>query len=103
MDIAPCAYRVLSPRHTFRQVAWHPTAPAEDFSFIDVDVLGLGPAPAMGFIYYPHPETKPCHFQKASVLELLLPFVPCLNYGMRVQLRIPASQMAIEGPAEVGA
>ena len=103
VDIAPCAYRVVAPRHTFRQVAWHPTAPAEDFAFIDVEVLGLGPEPVTGFIYYPHPETKPCHFQKASVLELLLPFVPSLRYGMRVQLRIPARQMAIDVPAVPGA
>ena len=103
VDIAPCAYRVVAPRHTFRQVAWHPTAPAEDFSFIDVEVLGLGPEPVTGFIYYPHPETKPCHFQKASVLELLLPFVPSLRYGMCVQLRIPSRQMAIDVPAVPGA
>jgi hypothetical protein len=99
VDITPCAYRVVAPRHTFRQVAWHPTAPAEDFSFIDVEALGLEPEPVTGFIYYPHPETKPCHFQKASVLELLLPFVPSLSYGMRVQLRIPVSQMTINSPS----
>ena len=97
VDIAPCAYRVVAPRLTFRQVAWHPTAPAEDFSFIDVEVLGLGPEPVTGFIYFPHPETKPCHFQKPSVIELLLPFVPSLRYDMRVQLRIPARQMRIDG------
>ena len=98
VDIAPSAYNVEKPRHTFRQVAWHPTAPAEDFSFIDVEVLGLGEEPVQGFIYYPHPDTKPCHFQKATVLELLLPFIPTLRYGMDLQLRIPASQMTISTP-----
>ena len=99
VDIAPCTYRVAAPRYSFRQVAWHPTMPPEDFSFFNVEVLGLGPEPVTGFIYYPHPETKPCHFQKASVLELLLPFVPSLSYGMRVQLRIPVSQMTINSPS----
>jgi len=98
VDIAPSAYNVEKPRHTFRQVAWHPTAPAEDFSFIDVEVLGLGEEPVKGFIYYPHPDTKPCHFQKATALELLLPFIPTLRYGMDLQLRIPASQMTISTP-----
>jgi hypothetical protein len=96
VDIAPAAYRVLTPRHLFRQVAWHPTAPAEDFSFFDVELTGLGKTPIAGFIYYPHPETKPCHFQQTTVLELLLPFVASLCYGMTVQLRIPSAQMAID-------
>ncbi len=95
VDIAPAAYRVVAPKHSFRQVAWHPTAPAEDFSFFDVELTGIGNAPVSGFIYYPHPETKPCHFQQTTVLELLLPFVPSLRYGMAVQLRIPSAQMAI--------
>jgi hypothetical protein len=95
VDIAPAAYRVVAPRHRFRQVAWHPTAPAEDFSFFDVELTGIGKAAVAGFIYYPHPETKPCHFQQTTVLELLLPFVPSLRYGMTVQLRIPSAQMAI--------
>jgi hypothetical protein len=96
VDIAPAVYRVVAPRYTFRQVAWHPTAPAEDFSFLDVELMGRGGSPVAGFIYHPHPATKPCHFQRATVLELLLPFVPSLRYGMAVQLRIPIAQMAIE-------
>src|ERR1022692_3857667 len=38
VSIAPLAYRVLKARHTFTNVKWHPTEPAEDFSFFDVRV-----------------------------------------------------------------
>ena len=31
-----------------------------------------------GLWYYPHPETKPGHFQRPTVVELLLPWVPGL-------------------------
>ena len=103
VDISPATYRVIAPRYTFRQVRWHPTAAAEDFSFFDVELLSAGMSPATGLIYYPHPETKPSHFQQPTVLELLLPYVPSLHYGMTVQLQIPDDQMVIKRATEQGA
>lgn len=96
VNIAPCRYRVVKPRRTFRNVKWHPTEPAEDFSFFDVRVAPSKAPSVTGLIYYPHPETKPEHFQKPGVLELLLPFVKGLNYGAELDLEIPSSQMVIE-------
>lgn len=96
VSIAPCRYRVVKARHTFVNVKWHPTEPAEDFSFFDVR-LGRPDAPSLeGFIYYPHPQTKPEHFQQPGVLELLFPYLESMSYGDEVRLEIPASQMAIE-------
>jgi hypothetical protein len=96
VSIAPLRYRVAQPRLTFRAVKWHPTEPAEDFSFFDVRLLRDGQPPAEGLIYYPHPETKPEHFQKPDVLELLLPFVDGLSYGAEVKLELPEEQMLVE-------
>lgn len=95
VSIAPQQYRVVEPRLTFRAVKWHPTEPAEDFSFFDVRLLREGATPVAGLIYYPHPDTKPTHFQKPDVLELLLPFVNGLSYGATVQLEFPAAQMIV--------
>lgn len=98
ISIAPCSYRVVKAPTTFRQVKWHPTAPAEDFSFFDVQLMREGGPPVAGKIYYPHPDTKPEHFQQPDVLELLLPFVEGLKYGDEVRLLIPAEQMLIITP-----
>ncbi len=38
--------------------------------------------PAKGLIYFPHPDTKPEHFQQPDVLELRLPFMAGLVYGI---------------------
>jgi hypothetical protein len=95
VSIAPLRYRVVKPRHTFKKVKWHPTEPAEDFSFFDVRLIRPGKTPVSGFIYFPHPETKPEHFQAPDVLELLLPFTPNLRYGTKLKLEIPAGQMLI--------
>ena|ERR1017187_5379797 len=96
VSIAPCRYRVAKARHTFRAVKWHPTEPAEDFSVFDVRLLRPEGQAIAGCIYYPHPETKPEHFQPPDTLELLLPFVKDLSCGMELRLEIPTSQMVIE-------
>ncbi|HTI71407.1 MAG TPA: hypothetical protein VMF06_15655 [Candidatus Limnocylindria bacterium] len=93
VSIAPWRYRVGQPRLAFTQVKWHPVEPAEDFSFFDVRLQRPGGNPVAGFIYYPHPETKPEHFQKPDVLELLLPYVDGLSYGTDLVLEVPRSQM----------
>jgi hypothetical protein len=96
VSIAPHRYRVVKAPTTFRQVKWHPIEPAEDFSFFDVQLTLVGAPPVAGKIYYPHPDTKPAHFQQPDVLELLLPLVKGLKYGDEVQLRIPSEQMILE-------
>ena len=93
VSIAPLSYRVVTPRHTFLELKWHPEDPAEDFSFIDVVVHRDGKKPVSGWIYFPHPETKPTHFQKSDVLELLLPWTEGLDYGTQIELDVPPEQM----------
>ena len=96
VSIAPWIYHVQSPRHTFTNVKWHPTEPAEDFSFFDVRLIRSGHAPVSGLIYFPHPDTKPEHFQQADVLELLLPHVAALEYGAAVTVEVPTGQMTFD-------
>ncbi len=98
ISIAPCRYRVIAARHTFRDVKWHPVEPAEDFSFFDVRLVRPGAPPLAGLVYFPHPDTKPEHFQQPDVLELLLPFVEGMHYGMELHLEVPADQLAIDHP-----
>ena len=97
VSIAPKTYRALAPRFTFRDMKWHPTEPAEDFSLFDARLVFATRPPIAGFIYHPHPETKPEHFQKPDVLELLFPFIEGLRYGESLTLEIPDDQMRIEG------
>lgn len=96
VSIAPWRYRVMRPRHTFASVNWHPTEPAEDFSFFDVNVITTGVAPIAGLIYFPYPATKPEHFQQPDVLELLLPWIDGHDYGTKVTLEVPREQMVFE-------
>jgi hypothetical protein len=96
VSIAPLTYRIIRPRFTFRAVKWHPIEPAEDFSFFDIRVQCNDRSPVDGLIYYPHPETKPMHFQPPDVLELLLSFIDGLSVGSQLQLEVSAEQMVVE-------
>ncbi|MEQ1748197.1 MAG: hypothetical protein ABL974_02160 [Prosthecobacter sp.] len=96
VSIAPMSYRVVEPKLTFRNVNWHPTEPAEDFSFFDVTVRRDDEPSVSGLIYYPHPDTKPEHFQKPDVLELLLPWTEGLEYSRPIQISSPSDQMQFE-------
>jgi CTP-dependent riboflavin kinase len=96
VSIAPHRYKLLKPRVTFRNVKWHPTQPAEDFSFFDVRLFRDKEHPTEGLIYFPHPETKPEHFQQPDVLELLLPFVEGLELGNQLRIALRREQVLIE-------
>lgn len=93
VSVAPYRYRIVRAPTTFRRVQWHQTEPAEDFSFFDARLLFPACPPVSGKIYYPHPETKPEHFQQSDTLELLLPFVEGLKYGDDIQISVPEEQM----------
>jgi hypothetical protein len=96
VSIAPRVYRVVKAPITFRRVKWHSTEPAEDFSFFDVRVMRPDGLPVAGKIYYPHPDTKPEHFQQPDVLELLLPYLEGISTGTELKLEIPPEHMIIE-------
>ncbi|HYF37382.1 MAG TPA: hypothetical protein VD994_18925 [Prosthecobacter sp.] len=97
VSIVPARYEMRQPRWTFPLVKWHPTEPAETFSFVQARMECPNGEDVSGWIYHPHPETKPEHFQSPDVLEVLMPFVEGLDYGTRVMLWVPVEEMGILG------
>ena len=95
VSIHPHRYTVQQAKYTFRQVQWATDAPPEDFSFFDCCVVLDGQRVA-GLIYYPHPETKPEHFQDPATLELLTPFIEELSYDMTIGLELDPRQIRID-------
>lgn len=97
VSIAPRDYKIISADVVFQDVAWHPTEPPEDFSFVKIEArLTSDAAWTRGLIYYPHPETKPAHHQPAGLLELLLEsFIRELNYGSEIQIRVPENKIIL--------
>ncbi len=105
LSLAPKRYVVRRAALTLRQVAWHPTEPAEDFSFFDAAVRKYGGDWVAGLIYYPHPDTKPAHFQPPDLLEVLAEtWIPDLGYGDVVELAVDPDQIEVveAGSGEAG-
>ena len=95
VSIAPHAYTIKQAKHTFKTVKWSPNSPAEDFSFFDCRLLLSTGQRLNGLIYYPHPETKPEHFQSADVLEIITTPIESLQYGDALTLEVDRHQIAI--------
>ena len=94
VSIHPYSYIVKQSKHTFRQVKWADDAPPEDFSFFDCRVI-LDGQRSERLIYYPHPETKPEHFQDAATLEVLTTFMDGLSYGISLALELNPNQLLV--------
>ena len=91
VDCAPRSFRPGPGARTFERVKWHPEMPAETFSFARATLVRDG-ARVPAWIYWPHPETKPEHFQPGGVAEVIAPLVPGLAYGDRVALETTPDQ-----------
>lgn len=78
------------PGRTFRGVKWHPTEPAEDFSFFPCRICEPETDDFVeALIYFPHPETKPEHEQPEDVLEVLaIRKLAGIEYGVVIDVEI---------------
>jgi hypothetical protein len=96
LSIAPCKYKIKQAKYTFKQVKWSPNDPAEDFSFFDCQISIDVDRVLNGLIYYPHPETKPEHFQSPDILEIIAPFIGDLAYEQELIIAVNSQQLNID-------
>jgi hypothetical protein len=96
VSIRPLSFRVARPRWTFEGVLWTPKQPAETFLFARCAVehrLGR----VVGFVYQPDPATKTVHFDDPHQIQVVAPFVPGVEYGSEVVLRLASSEVEVVG------
>jgi hypothetical protein len=96
LAIAPHTYQVQQAKYTFLNLKWSPQEPAEDFSFFDCRIQSSSDHIYSGLIYYPHPETKPEHFQAPDILEIIAPMIQGLRYGDELILSVDPQQIKID-------
>jgi len=94
VGIAPHQFRLVQPQITLEQVAWTDAHDPETFSFAQCRLRWQGET-YVGWIYYPHPETKPMHFQQPDLMEVLMPKIAGLGYGDRVELSVLTNEVHI--------
>ena len=82
LSVHPFSYRLGTPLHSFPQVKWTTSLPAENFSFYSCQVRLLDDTvPLDALVYWPHPSTKPEFHQDPHVLEVLAPRIERVDYG----------------------
>ena len=96
ISIAPRTYTTRKARLTLRTVEWTDLFPPEDFSFFDCRLVpSPDHQPVPGLVYYPHPETKPDHFQDPSIIEILVPWINGIQYHSPVHLDLDPAQIEV--------
>lgn len=92
--ITPYEFRMVKPDITLEQVAWTDAHGPETFSFSRCQ-LTWHTQTLSGWIYYPHPETKPMHQHQPDVIEALMPTIDGIAYGDRVELSVLTTAIQI--------
>ncbi len=96
VDVAPHRIVLDGPVTTLRNVRWHPTEPAEDFSFVDCRI-GVTPQRLVsGLVYRPDPETKPEHHQPPTIVEIVAPWIEGAAVGAELWLEVSPTQAHFE-------
>lgn len=101
ISIRPYEFRMAGPEYTFENVEWTELTNAETFSFSRCKIEFRGKE-YDGWVYYPHPETKKDHFQDASTVEVLAPFIAGIEYGDAVEISLDAMEIEITKAGSAG-
>jgi hypothetical protein len=94
VSLRPAQFVVQMPQYTFHGVKWSPEHAPEDFSFSPCR-LSYYSRTYGGWVYYPRPETKLGHFQDPGTIELILPRIPGIQYGDRVEVSVRSEEILI--------
>jgi len=94
VSIAPCHFKMISPKYHFPNVEWTELIPPETFSFSECELI-FEQLSYNCLIYYPHPETKVVHAQPPSMLEIIGPKIEGIRNGSKVELKLSAKEVSI--------
>lgn len=74
------SFQIMQPDFQFENLVWAPGFNQETFSFLKCKLLHKSEQ-YIGWVYYPHPETKTQHFQQKDLIEILAPTIRDIVYG----------------------
>jgi len=94
LNISPYRFKITRADYEFNQVEWIDTIAGENFSFLACQIMWQE-RNYPGFVYYPHPETKPDHIHENNRVEIITEWIPDIRYGNRVTLIVDNSQVKL--------
>ncbi|QDP01336.1 hypothetical protein [Thalassotalea sp. PS06] len=96
LDLGSATFRWSKPWKAITELQWHRDFPAESFLFSPCEITHSGQRYS-AFIYYPDPATKIGHFQSSNTIEVISTFIPGLNYGDTIKVRVPLDYIEVAG------
>jgi hypothetical protein len=93
ISIAPYRFKMVDPEWVFERVPWY-NGYVETFSFSRCKVV-YREKEVEGFVYYPHPDTKPDHFHDDSLLEVLSPYLGSIREGEKLILFLNTGEIEV--------
>lgn len=97
VSIHPHTFEMKNSEFTFDRVEWTDLHPPETFSFSRCAVIFKGNR-YLGWVYYPHPETKIRNFQQSSMIEILAEYIPGVQYGEDIELELNSKEVRLIFP-----
>jgi hypothetical protein len=94
VEIAARRFVMKNPAYRFEQVRWFLPNLPEDFSFSRCQV-GVRDRLCDGWVYYPHPDTKPAHWQAPNIIEVITSWLDGITYGDAVTLHLDPLEIDI--------
>lgn len=94
ISIAPLTFEMSAPEFTFEHVEWTDLHPPETFSFSRCKVI-FNSREYLGWVYYPHPETKKNHFQNPSLIEVITEEITGIDYGDPIEIVVDTQFITI--------
>jgi len=95
ISIQPHTFKIKKPLYTFETIQWSDLVPPETFSFVKCRLV-IKETEYSCLVYYPHPETKPDHFQDPATIEVLAPYIDSLTYGDTITILINPDTIEID-------
>lgn len=96
ISIVPLRFDMIRPEFTFELVEWTDLHPPETFSFSRCKVYFKN-REYIGWVYYPHPETKKTHFQNSSLIEVITYEIPEIQYGDKLEIDVDTDEILVTG------
>ena len=95
LDFSPLEVSLADPDHCFQRcnglISIHLRPSRFGMFRLEKDQVNL----SVGWVYYPHPETKQRHWQSATTLELLAPRLSSVCNGSEAQIHDPHGRIKL--------
>jgi hypothetical protein len=100
VSVAPSVREIVKPEYFMKEIKWTDVYPPENFYLSPAELTFRGKT-YKGMIYIPDPATKPDHFNPATVIDVIAPYIEGLAYGSEIEFGYNPDAIRLKKPAKL--